>query len=310
MISYFVLQAKMLLRKLKDNGFNPIVTLIAAALGFIYASAWLFQTTTYAKHLVVFFAGMYSVRLSEKSRNQFLQTCFSTPKYYLVRVVENTLLNLPFCFVLMYQRQWLFAGLLVLLALLFALFPLNHAFNKTMPTPFGKYPFAFVVGFRKSYLFLLIPYFLAVMAVLYDNFNICIISTLLVFGITMSFYSKPESPFYVWIYNCRPQAFLKEQILLAFWQSFMLTSPIFVLSGLFFFEKWVLLLISTLLGFGFLSAMILAKYAAFPEEINLSQGIVFMLSLYFPPLMVVLIPYFYKQAVRKLTTILPDDTTH
>ena len=66
----------------------------------------------------------------------------------------------------------------------------------------------------------------------------------------------------------------------------------------------VLTLIAALIGFAFLMLIILAKYAAYPAEMNLPEGIMIALCLIFPPLLLGLIPFFYRKAVNKLTFLL------
>jgi hypothetical protein len=59
-----------------------------------------------------------------------------------------------------------------------------------------------------------------------------------------------------------------------------------------------------LVGFAFLCTIILAKYAAYPHEINLPEGTLVAISISFPPVLLALIPYLYFKAIRKLNVLL------
>jgi hypothetical protein len=56
----------------------------------------------------------------------------------------------------------------------------------------------------------------------------------------------------------------------------------------------------------FLWTVILAKYSAYPGEMNLPEGMIIAISIYFPPLLLAIIPFFYTKSIRKLKYILND----
>jgi hypothetical protein len=53
-----------------------------------------------------------------------------------------------------------------------------------------------------------------------------------------------------------------------------------------------------------LTTIILAKYAAFPHQVNLPQFVILAVSVWFPPLLIAVIPFFYRQSVKRLNEIL------
>jgi hypothetical protein len=59
------------------------------------------------------------------------------------------------------------------------------------------------------------------------------------------------------------------------------------------------------IGFILIITVILAKYAAYPSEMNLPEGIVIALGLSFPPMLLIFAPYFYFKAIQKLKPYLP-----
>jgi hypothetical protein len=76
---------------------------------------------------------------------------------------------------------------------------------------------------------------------------------------------------------------------------------------LIFFKAQALILAAFIgLGCVFLLVVILLKYSTFPREVPLPKGLLVGFSLFFPPLLLALIPYFYNQSIRSLKIILHD----
>ena len=71
-------------------------------------------------------------------------------------------------------------------------------------------------------------------------------------------------------------------------------------------SEFELILIFFLIGLLFLWTVILAKYSAYPGEMNLPEGMIIAFSIYFPPLLLAIIPFFYTKSIRKLKYILND----
>jgi predicted transglutaminase-like protease len=80
--------------------------------------------------------------------------------------------------------------------------------------------------------------------------------------------------------------------------------PALLITGLFFFESMGILLLFTLSGYLYLAMIFLAKYAAYPNEINLAQAIIIALTFVFPPLLLAIIPFFAFQSIHRLNGIL------
>jgi hypothetical protein len=72
----------------------------------------------------------------------------------------------------------------------------KHSF--IIPTPFINI-LEFTVGFRTNYFMFFITYFLAIMAIHVDNFNLGIFSLILVFLSCLSYFTNSENEFYVCI---------------------------------------------------------------------------------------------------------------
>jgi hypothetical protein len=76
--------------------------------------------------------------------------------------------------------------------------------------------------------------------------------------------------------------------------------------GISFFNQINILIVFILLSYAYLTAIIFAKYSSFPNEMSLSQVILIGLSFMFPPILLIFIPLFYSQSIKKLNTILND----
>jgi hypothetical protein len=49
---------------------------------------------------------------------------------------------------------------------------------------------------------------------------------------------------------------------------------------------------------------LLGKYAFFPTTMNLPQGLLMAFSFLFPPMLLFLLPYFYRRCIHQLNPIL------
>ena len=297
---YFLLQFRMLNRHMAEMGVNPLLgypVVLAVFLGF---SLLLFNKLDYAGYLYVLMGLSFVTVLGENRRNQFLQTCFNSIEYHKIRILENMIIILPFAFFLVCEMQIILAVILVLASAGFSFLRTGHRSGLTIPTPFGKKPFEFTVGFRSTYLVLLIAYFLVIMAISAGNFNLGIASLILVFLVCFTYYLNPENEYFVWIFKLPPGKFMAGKIYTSLIYSTILTIPVIISLCLFFPEDILIIAGFQALGYVYLSAVILAKYASFPNPISLPQFIILALTLWFPPLLVAVIPFFYLRSVNRL----------
>ena len=304
MIAYFQLQFKMINRKLIDFGLNPIIGFLILLISFIGLSIYLFSKTEFAQYVFILIALSLVSKLSEPKRNDFLKFYFKDIEYRKLRMTENTIVVLPFIIFLVYQQLFISVIILAILSMLMALLNFSRSFNYTIPTLFYKKPFEFTVGFRNTFYLYLFAYFLTFMSASVGNFNLGIFALLMVFLISISFYSKLENEYYIWIFKDTPKKFLLKKIRTAFVYSTILSLPIIIVLGIFFINEANTLLLSLLLGYAYIITMILAKYSAYPNEMNLPQGILIGISLLFPPILIGIIPFFYLQSVKRLNDIL------
>lgn len=293
-------------RKIKELGLNPFLGYFLGLAAFILLSEYIFNETEFAKYLVILTCLRLQLQLSENNRMDFLLSTFGDKTKTKIRFLENFILCIPFVSILLYKSFLFEAIILFACSNILALFSFYSNFNLTIPTPFSQRPFEFSTGFRKTFFIFLIAYALTILAINVGNLNLGIFAFLLVFITSISFYFKPEHEYYVWIHSETPKVFLKNKIFNASKNVSIITAPIIISLLVFYPSEFKLTLIFFLIGILFLWTVILAKYSAYPNEINILERIIIALSLYFPPLLLALIPIFYSKSIRKLKYLLND----
>ncbi|MBT7816263.1 MAG: ABC transporter permease, partial [Polaribacter sp.] len=151
-----------------------------------------------------------------------------------------------------------------------------------------------------------IAYFLTYISVSVGNFNLGIFSMLLIGIICFSYYSKIENDYFVWNYNLSSKEFLLEKMKTCLTYFSILSLPIIITLGISFFNQIDILIVFIFLCYAYLTTIIFAKYSSFPNEMNMSKVILIGLSFMFPPILLIFIPLFYSQSIKKLNTILND----
>ena len=306
MKEYFQLQIKILNRRMIDFGLPVLIGYAILPVVFVLLSNYLFEKIEFANYVYGLFALIFISKLSEPKRNDFLKSIFNTYNYKKLRIVENIIYCLPFTLFLIYKKQFMFSITLNLFVICTMLFNFSTNLNAVIPTPFGKKPFEFTVGFRKSFYVFPIAYFLTYISVSVGNFNLGIFSMLLIGIICFSYYSKIENDYFVWNYNLSPKEFLIEKTKTCLLFFTFLILPIIITLGFSFISQIDILIVFILLCYAYLITIIFAKYSSFPNDMSISQGILIGLSLVFPPILILFIPLFYSQSIKKLNAILND----
>ncbi len=300
MKEYFVLQYKMTNRRLKAFGLQPVFAYLLILASFTGLSIYLFYKTEFAQYLYILISLALTSKLSEIRRNDFLRFCFNDKHYKLIRIIENLISSLPFLIFLIYKQNLIASIILILISLILALSSFKTSLNFTIPTPFFKKPFEFTVGFRNTFFIFPIAYILSLIAIYVDNFNLGIFSLLLVFLVVLGFYTKPENEYFVWSFAMRPKKFILEKVKTALLFTSLLSLPIILALCFFYYINIDALIAVYIIGCVCLITIISAKYAAYPNEMNLPEGIIIVLSFSFPPLLLLVAPYFYIKATNKL----------
>lgn len=291
-------------RRFKDTGFRPLIAYLILTVGFVGLSIYLFRKTEFAQYVYMLFALTLIGKLSETGRTEFLKICFGDIKLKKIRVTENLICLLPFLIFLLYKQLFLSSLLLCILTIILVLVNFRTTINFTLWTPFSKRPFEFTTGFRNTFYLIFVAYTLTVIAISVNNFNLGVFAMLLVFATTLSYYTKPENEYYVWTYNVNAKTFLFSKIKTAIIFSTLLALPITIVLAIFYTENIGILSLFFLVGWAFLIGVILSKYSAYPDEMNITQGIFLALCIWFPPILVVLIPYLFKKSENSLSSLL------
>lgn len=303
---YFSLQYQMTNRKFSESGLHPAVGYFLGFACFIALSELLFYKTQFASYVLLLGALSIFIQSAEITRNEFLAITFGNKKTRSIRIIENTLISLPFSILLSFHGHFIEAIAVVILGSTLACFTFKSTFTYTIPTPFYKQPFEFTVGFRRTLFILPLSYVLAVIAISVDNFNLGIFSLLLMFMIAMTYYSAPENEYFVWSHSLNPKQFLFSKISTGTKYVSLLIFPIIVILCCFYPMNFHLILLFTFIGYAFLWTIILAKYAAYPDEMGIKEGILIAFCTPVPPLLILLMPYFYSKSVQTLNTFLND----
>lgn len=299
---YFRLQFQLFQRRLRDFGVAPVLGMGLLLGIFIGGSLLLFHRTAFAPYILALVGLSFTFRLSDARRNDFLQTCFPKRDYRKLRLIENGIFLSPFTLFLLIRQEWWVVGLLVALGLGMSFQTFRGGSGFTLPTPFGKRPFEFAVGFRRVFWLFGMLYFLCGMGIWVNNFNLAAFSLGAIILVCLSSYLTPEHEYYVWIFDRSPRSFLWMKFGEAFRATAWLAAPILVAMGIFYPTQIPLLLGLLAVGFLLVATVISAKYSAFPHEMNIPEGAILALSISIPPLLLVFAPYFYAKALQQLKT--------
>jgi len=302
MKQYLSLQLKMLKRKIFTPPLfiNPKIHLLTVISLFIGMSLFLFFKIQYAGYIYVCISLALTAKLSETKRNDFLRLCFGDSQHRKIRITENLIACSPFMVLLLVCGQFLLALILSIISVIMALFTNKHSFNLTIPTLFFSQPFEFIIGFRNSIYVFIIAYALTVLAIIVDNFYIGLFSLVIIFVTIFCFYLYREDEYFVWIHSGSPVKFLCIKILTAIQFSLYLFLPVIISLACFYPTSIIMSLVIIFAGFFYLILVICAKYASFPNEMDIPRGMLVFFSFIVPLLLFLTIPLFFNQAVKRL----------
>ncbi len=308
MKNYFLLQYKMLNRKMTEFGVHPILGYllgIIAFLGISIYSCW--RNEIFIKYIYGIIAIYFVSRLSEQERNDFLKMIFPTYQYKKIRIIENLIIAFLFIPFLMYQKAFLVAVALVIISLLLSVFNVNRKFNYAIPTPFGRRPFEFTRGFRRTFYVYPIAYFFTFQAITYSNINFGIFSMLLTGFIVLSYYLETENEYYVWVFNLSPISFLFKKIKTGLLYATFLMLPIIIPLSLYFQDNLLIIILFLPVCYIYIIMVILAKYSIYPNNMNVPENALIIFSMIFPPIVFAVIPFFYFKSIKRLKPFLTHD---
>ncbi len=301
---YFKIQSRRVVRHLQEFGIQPILGLSILAILFVGLSILLFsQLPEYARYIYLIIAVNMLFALSNLKNREFLKLSLSEKEFKRVRFVENFTIIAPFLIVLLFHREFTSSGILFSISFLLARMEFKNSFSFSFKTPFSKHPFEFNRGFRKAILVYPIAYGLTIIAVSVGNMNLGIFSILLLGLANAHFYSTIEPDYYVWVYREGAKRMLSQKLKRGIVNLLLSVSPILVSLFIFFPEGAFIQLLAVVLTVLFLLANVVLKYAHFPRSAEVIQAILLPLLFLFPPLLLLIIPYYYGKAIQQINPI-------
>lgn len=301
---YFELQIKMLGRQLKDYGVHPIVAIVLGLLAFVLLSFYFYTRIENASYFYPLISVLFLCQFITGERNTFLSNLTKKKDFLTIRLLENLAVVLPFVVFMLYKGDWLQAIISLVIASALIFLKLNQSINLAIPTPFGRRPYEFLVGFRVFFLLLVVVFILFGIGLFVANYNLSLFCIVLVFWICMGFYAKQERKYLVWIHNVNARKFLADKVKTALLYGSLLCLPLAIILIIYNPTEFYLVLIAQLVGAIYLIAAVFGKYAAFPDQMNIAGGILFGIGFCFPPFLLIVIPIFYKQSLKHLEKIL------
>lgn len=270
------------------------------------AGSWiLYMKTNYAQFILLFIAINWLLQLNRQQRNNFLRFNFTKYNFLKLRTLENLLIVIPFAIVLLLKQDYIAVGTLLICCFVLPYLRRGIELNKTIPTPFGKKPFELLIGFRKYYWVIAAFYCLIGIAIWVNNFNLGLVAFAASLLFSVSYYAKPEPVFFVWNYSTSASQFIMLKLKTAAQQLSILSVIPFTVLLIAWPASWWLFTAVWALALLYVGLFILMKYAAYPNETNPAQLIIFASCIGFPPLLLGMLPFFYSRSVNNLNTLLP-----
>lgn len=291
-------------RQVADSGIPIGLAYTLTPILFLFTSYYLFTRSEMAPYLYPMIGLFFTLPLSNPKRNEFIQLNFNPNMLWKIRATENLIIVFPFFLFLVWQNQWPFGLVLLVLAALLAVAKQKFQLEFQIPSPFVKYHFEYNHIFRQSAPIILLLYILTWVAISVNNFNLGIAILLGLMVTQISFLARPESELMVWNYRLKATQFLWMKSKMVIGNALMLSAPIWISLAIVFQDQLLILAAFEMLGLMFLLATLWGKYASFPFEMSKTQTIVLVLSINFPPALLLFLPYSFQIAKKRLQSLL------
>jgi hypothetical protein len=115
---------------------------------------------------------------------------------------------------------------------------------------------------------------------------------------------QSETVYLVRIHALSPSRFLLHKLSLAILYATLLCLPFTAVVLIFFIDHVGYLALIYAIGMLYLVTTVVGKYAFFPASMNVPQGLLMAFSFCFPPMLLFLLPYFYKRSIQQLKPVL------
>lgn len=281
---------------------HPIIGYLISLFLFVCISELIFIISSNFAVFIYSIISLYFINKNNNSeKNNFLKLCFDNYGFYTIRVTENIITALPFCFILLFHNQFILIVAIIAIAFILAITPPIRLTSIPVPTPFGNHPFEFCIGFRRTILIYPIIYGCIVMSIIHNNFNLGIVMLISLFIIIICFYSIDEKPFFIWVYSKSPLYIISYKTITAFKYTLLLTAPAYISLFVFFSCNFIFILSALLIGFIYIATIIVTKYAAYNFQSDITKSIMYIIALITPPPLAVLL--FIHLAIKNIKNI-------
>ena len=267
---------------------------------FVFVSFKLLNGFAFGEYIYAGLGISLSSSIADVRRYDFIKSISSQKDFRIIRLAEQLILLFPFIIGLFVFGWSLYAVLLLLAAIAFSFINLNISLPYSLPTPFGKRPFEFARGFRAAVLFIIGCYILVPIGISVDNFNLSLASIAGIGLISGNYFIQPEPRFYIWIHAMNTPKFLMEKTKTILYYTFITIAPIAIILSIYNPNRIGSVVLMILAAIAFTQMCMLAKYLAYPSEVNIIAGLAIVGSILFPPMMLIIIPIFYFKANRRL----------
>ena len=289
-----------IIRSIEDFGLWPKTTLLFSFILFCGFCWFLPFKTSYAGYILALIGISLLIPLSNRGRDRFFNIQLQKADKYRVRIMENVVCIIPFILALIYYEEYVLALIVVTLSLLLTLPSITLISLKRIPTPFYFTPFENIVGFRSTFLFIPISYFILFKGIQVDNFFLGLFSLAILFFVLLQYYGRLEEQSLIRVYRKPPNQFLLQKSWFAgIAIVFLCCIPISSLCY-FFPDRVLLVLGSGFLLYAYILCFLWAKYAAYPKNMTLAFSIIIVASFLFPPALLFLLPFFYRKSINRL----------
>lgn len=193
---------------------------------------------------------------------------------------------------------------LIIIAFSAAFLKLPQINAAAIPTPFRKFPFEFIIGFRKTFWmwFLLLP--TLYLCFKYNNNALALAGFAVILIVQIQFYNVQEALWYVWNEAKTPSEFLFHKIQTGLICMLISNALPTILLSIFLPDAAWAIIGTFLLSLILATFAVVNKYAWIPNQLPAIQGFLFVLNLFFPPLLIFSIPYLFRKAEANLKNIL------
>jgi len=301
---YFTLRYKSLLRFMSESEIHPVLGVSLVMAVFCSFCGLLFYKTAYAPYILSAMPLYLGWSVSSVEEREFLSSIYDRRSFQLLRFLEGLLVSLPFVVVLFATGHYLLGAGAVVAGVVSRMLTTKSSLSYVLPTPFGRFPFEFAVGFRRMILVLVGIIGLLTVAIYVDNENLALVCILAVGAMGLSFYSELEASHFVDCHQMTATEFLwhKSSILIRY-STLLFVIPVGLVI-LYFQDSYVAVILIVCISISSQLLTLYIKYSRYPHPPSLPESIMLFIGIFMPPIQLLLLPYYFRKASRSLSPTL------